>query len=460
MSRIVQILIFILIILVAFFIGKTITSPKPVLSLVFVGAVIFTFVAFHNIQHGLIILVFSMLLSPELKIAEVPGRLVVIRFDDLILILLFVIWLAQMAIRKELGLFTKTPLNLPIGLYTLLCVLFTFRGMILDTVIPKKAIFYLLKYVEYFLVYLITVNIVKSKEQLEQLLIAGLITFLIVCFHGYSLLGKAERLYAPFDYDPGAPIGTGEAASLGGYLLIVMSVILGLFCYSPMRRLTILFGGSFLFALIPFAYTLSRASFFGFVPMFFLTGVLTHRRKTILLIALLLGVAFAPMVLPKPVEDVSARVQETFAGPGAEEEVILGFKVRELSALARIKSWKRAFTEWIVKEPLMGFGLSGVGLVDTQIPLVIGELGLIGLAAFIWLIFSVGRNSLRVFHTVDNWIAKGLSQGLFCALVGLLFQSVAVNTFIIIRIMEPFWFLTGLVMMLPEIYKKEQNTKL
>jgi hypothetical protein len=34
------------------------------------------------------------------------------------------------------------------------------------------------------------------------------------------------------------------------------------------------------------------------------------------------------------------------------------------------------------------------------------------------------------------------------ALVGLLFQSLGVNSFIIIRIMEPFWFLTALIMVL------------
>jgi hypothetical protein len=33
-------------------------------------------------------------------------------------------------------------------------------------------------------------------------------------------------------------------------------------------------------------------------------------------------------------------------------------------------------------------------------------------------------------------------------MIGLLFQAVGVNTFITVRIMEPFWFLTALVMAL------------
>jgi hypothetical protein len=33
--------------------------------------------------------------------------------------------------------------------------------------------------------------------------------------------------------------------------------------------------------------------------------------------------------------------------------------------------------------------------------------------------------------------------------VGLLVHSVGANTFIIVRIMEPFWFLTALIVMIP-----------
>jgi hypothetical protein len=37
--------------------------------------------------------------------------------------------------------------------------------------------------------------------------------------------------------------------------------------------------------------------------------------------------------------------------------------------------------------------------------------------------------------------------------IGLLFHATAANTFIIVRIMEPFWFTAGMVMMLPEMEK-------
>jgi len=47
-----------------------------------------------------------------------------------------------------------------------------------------------------------------------------------------------------------------------------------------------------------------------------------------------------------------------------------------------------------------------------------------------------------------------LSLGLIAAFVGILFHAVTANSFIIIRIMEPFWFLAGMVMAIPELEKK------
>jgi len=46
-------------------------------------------------------------------------------------------------------------------------------------------------------------------------------------------------------------------------------------------------------------------------------------------------------------------------------------------------------------------------------------------------------------------------MGLIISLAGLLAQSVGVNTFIIVRIMEPFWFLTAVVMKLYLMKKGE-----
>jgi hypothetical protein len=60
----------------------------------------------------------------------------------------------------------------------------------------------------------------------------------------------------------------------------------------------------------------------------------------------------------------------------------------------------------------------------------------------------VGRRSF-LHEGVDDF-GKGLSLALISSLSGLLLMGTGAEVFIIIRIMEPFWFLAAIVTMLPE----------
>jgi hypothetical protein len=46
-------------------------------------------------------------------------------------------------------------------------------------------------------------------------------------------------------------------------------------------------------------------------------------------------------------------------------------------------------------------------------------------------------------------IGAGVSLGFLAGFIGLLVHGFAANTFIIVRIMEPFWFLTAVVVSMP-----------
>src|SRR5262249_30227154 len=67
---------------------------------------------FVRIEFGLSLVIFPMLLSPQLGtgagVAE--GRRIVIRSEDLLLLVVAFSWLAKTAVNKELGLTLKTPL--------------------------------------------------------------------------------------------------------------------------------------------------------------------------------------------------------------------------------------------------------------------------------------------------------------------------------------------------------------
>ena len=78
---------------------------------------------FLSPEFGVAILIMSMLLSPEFGAGAAgagdsveSGRSIVVRLDDVLLIILSVSWFARTAIHKELGLVLSNPLNRPIGI--------------------------------------------------------------------------------------------------------------------------------------------------------------------------------------------------------------------------------------------------------------------------------------------------------------------------------------------------------
>lgn len=103
------------------------------------------------------------------------------------------------------------------------------------------------------------------------------------------------------------------------------------------------------------------------------------------------------------------------------------------------------------KKPILGFGVTGVGFLDGQYVLVLLETGIVGLVAFVWLLLKIFITALRTYHTVEKPLNKGIALGFLVGMVGLLVQAIGTNTFVIIRIAEPFWFFTAIVVKLVDI---------
>jgi O-antigen ligase len=185
--------------------------------------------------------------------------------------------------------------------------------------------------------------------------------------------------------------------------------------------------------------------------MYFSVIILTEKAKPVLLVLLLIVVLALPLLSPQAVKD---RFTSTFED-GKVYTVFNKQITLEPSAAARIEIWKDIIKKWS-KRPFLGYGITGVGLVDSQYALVLGETGLIGLLGFIWLmtaIFRAGKKTLNLVR--DDW-ARGLTIGFLAGFIGLLVQAISANVFIIVRVMGPFWFLTALIVVLPRLYQKEE----
>ncbi|MDD2805458.1 MAG: O-antigen ligase family protein [Elusimicrobiales bacterium] len=408
--------------------------------------------AFFSPRLSLVLLLFSMLLSPEIGFGAVDAsRSLVVRYDDIFIAIIFMSWFARTAIFKHKPFITATPVQTPVLLYTALCVVSTALGVIRGDINWKVSSLYVLKYIEYFLLFFMTVNIVDSEEEIKKLLKYGLVVAALVTVYAYFyyyVSGVTARATAPFE----APFGNpeeSEPASLGGYYLLVFGVLLGLISEGPARTQLLSFlllAGAF----PAFLFTYSRASYIGFAAMLPALLTLTGQRR-LFLIGFLAAGALAFGLTPSIKSRVMERITMTYSGVYATHsfDTALGGQVKlEESAAARIWSLKRVVLQRLPARPIFGWGVTGIGIGDTQYALVLGELGLLGAGLFIWMIYRLFRTALTVYRAYKTPLIRALSLGFVISLVGLLFQAVGVNTFIIVRIMEPFWFLAALLSVL------------
>ncbi len=431
------------VIIIAIFLGKTITgySYKVAIALA-LGSLIF-FITLLNTDAGLAILIFSILLSPEVILGQVPGRDIVVRFDDILLAIITFTWFAKTALNKGLALFIKTPLNKAIVFYILVCLVSTLRGIVLGFVIPEKGLFYILRYIEYFLLFILVVNHIHSRKQIKFFLTSFFLTCTLVSIYGIIQIPQGIRVSAPFEGK------AGEPNTFGGYLLFIFCLAIGLLLQNIPQGKRLALVGLVALIFFPFLYTLSRASYVAII-FSFLVFVIMSKRKLVLITTM---TAIALLIIMIRPEAIVSRVEYTFQ----EKESYLariGNIYLDQSSSARIFSWKDSFEAW-KKNPILGRGITGHGFIDGEYIRIIPEIGTIGLLAFLWLLWSIFKHSFSVYKKMDDELYKGLTLGFIAGFIGLTIHALTANTFIILRIMEPFWFITAIIMMLPTL--KEES---
>ena len=409
------------------------------------GGIAVFIVCLASTEVALYILIFSMLLSPEFIVGTTEGatlgRGVTLRVDDFVILLIGLSWLAKMAINKELGLFLRTPLNKPLAYYIIACLVSTLLGSLFLKVELKTGFFFVLKYFQYILIYFMVANHIKTEKQARQYLWALLITCVIVSVIGMLQIPEGGRVSAPFEGE------VGEPNTFGGYLVFMIAITSGLLLTTTAPGLRMIYGSMTLLFMIPLFYTQSRSSYLSLI----LAGIsflwLSEKRRLVLIAFIIAGLIF-PFVAP---HEVTERISFTFTQRehrGRQIEVG-GLRI-DTSTTDRLRSWANVGRDF-VKHPVFGFGVTGYGFLDAQYPRVLIETGLVGVFMFLFLLFSIFRLTYHNLKEATGPFGRGLSMGFLSGFIGILAHALGANTFIIVRIMEPFWFVLAIVIMLPEL---------
>lgn len=427
--------------------GLGVALVQPTLWFVACIGVAVLLLALHSTQAAFFLLIVSMLFSPEFVVGGtvgkgVGGRPVTVRFEDLLLIVIGFTWLVKMIVDRDLPVFKWTSVNRPILYYILVCVFSTMVGMLTGHVNPRAGFFWVLKYFEYFFLFFMVINHITTKTQVFRCLIAVLVIGFLVSLFAIGQIPSGVRATAAFEGD------IGEPNTLGGYLVLMMAIVTGLILYMdsfPIRGALTVLMICLVIALLP---TLSRTSYVAAVVLA-LVVLFSHWKRPLVILTVLVATVVVILSVPTTVKD---RVQYTVSQAQQSGQIEVGEWKLDTSTSDRIRAWQNVLSYW-VQRPIVGTGVASVWWADTQYVKVLAETGLLGFSAFIFIVVRLWKGAREAFEKAQDPWGKGLAYGFLLGLVSLLVHAIGANTFIIVRIMGPFWLLAALVMLLPTLEK-------
>ena len=410
-------------------------TPEIKLFLTLLGLVYFS-ISFLNVSAGLIFMSIAMLFSPEISVGQVGIRTIAIRIEDILVPILLLAWLARRAAQRDRYLLTPTPLNKPIFFLILMDVISTLWGVMRGWDFQLSSLFYFLKTVEFFVIFFLVVNHVRSLKQIKFFLFFALLTVGMLGIYALSQISRNEvfsdfRITAPFE-------GTPEPATIGGYMAFLLLIIVCLFLYEkrPLAKWGYAITGAITF--VPFLFTLNRTSYIAFfVGLVYIASIARRKWFSFFLVLFILS---SPLWTPPSIKERIAYTWQDAVNPGREWGV-------DQSSQERINTYRKMFNTWKYS-PIIGFGLGSYDFLDSQYARTLHEIGLVGLGIWLWIFFRLFRISRWLFKTLPDGIMKGMALGYSAGIIGILLHGFGAITFYIVRIMEPFWFIGGLVVSL------------
>ena len=136
---------------------------------------------------------------------------------------------------------------------------------------------------------------------------------------------------------------------------------------------------------IPLLFTGSRAAWLGIPFALLALFIFSPKKKQIALFTVCM-IVVGPTLIPKAAKE---RLLFTFMQQKQvrAKQLQIGSVRLDTSSTARLQSYMVAIDGWMQK-PILGWGITGFVFVDSQFVRTLVETGLIGLLAFLWLLWS------------------------------------------------------------------------
>lgn len=297
------------------------------------------------------------------------------------------------------------------------------------------------------LLYLITVNNIKTIKQIRNLVIAMIVGFFIVDYYTGNQINWMPGLAAREKID-GTFVWAGVNA-LAAFYAHYIFVFLGLFFICNQKTIKILSAIIVVIGTYIVLFLYSRGSYAGI-----LTGIIliAFVRKKLLLVPIILLIIFWQSILPIKVIE---RIQQT---KGSETGTL------DDSSQKRLDIWEKSI-QLFKENPIMGVGYIvfpylGYELGDTHnmYMKVLAEQGIIGMIIFLMLFWLALKSAWRLYKDSSDDLLKGLGLGFLGCIVATMTTNIFGDRWTYLQLAAYFWVFLALVVR-GNIITKEQIAK-
>ena len=361
-------------------------------------------------------------LMPRISLLQGANLQTEIGMDLLVVGLFISILIAKMAQRDST---VFLPFNKSILLFLGLAGISTLTAISFGDLRPMVGILFLLRQVEFFVLFWLVSNLVKTEKQ-AFLLIGSVLVSLLVA--------SGQAFYNLFVHHQIVYVGTFQNHQKSGlFLALVMSLAVAIAFSSNKRWIRVLCGVLLLIAVAPLLSALARAAYLGFLAA--LVAVLLLKKRYVHLMLTLGLLAAAIPFLPLVIRTRIYAIPSFYSGAGDV--------YARISTEDRLKTWGGIVNTLEDPASWLGHGMGSAWLyTDNYYFRLLVEVGFPGLICFLVLMVAMAKWSLRASRSdfpAGRIAATGFLGMLAVMMVGSMFGDV----FAVMKNAAPFWVVAG-----------------
>ena len=394
-----------------------------------------------KIYKYLDIAIYWMLVLTPFSIAIAPA------FTSVCMVILIFIFLLKKILKRE-RVFIKTGLDIPLlFLFLITCISIFNSAYLRDSF--KGGVLRLLQYI---FIFFIAAEEIKDPKHIRMIIFSMLGGLALASADGIWQVLRGKDFIR--HYQPVPVMGLLRATAsfkdpntYGIYLSAIAPLLFGLALhyFKDSKRIA----GIFLSLLVLIAIVLpySRPTLLAVYAALFFLGIV--RKSKVLIIFLIIFALVSPFMLPKSVKEFARAVDYNPVRFMCNDDRIAIYQhslnmlkdhpIIGLGANTYMKNYKKYKNNPEYRNVVTSDYL----YAHNNFLHMAAEIGLIGLAIFIWLLYELFSQCRRIFKDLDNHFLKVVSLSLTGCLIAFLVNGLTESSLYSSRVAIIFWFIAG-----------------